>query len=79
MMARPNLKDSFLEYALKASKKGTRIFYHAFCKDENIKNVAKDLVDEAKEYGKKIKIKSIAFAGEIAPYKHRHRIEIIVK
>jgi len=78
MMSRPNLKHSFLEYGLKASKKNTRIFYHAFCKDEDIKKIAEKLIEEAKEFKRKIKIKNIVFAGEIAPYKHRYRIEIKV-
>lgn len=79
MMARPNLKDSFLEYALKASKKGTRIFYHLFCRDEDLKEEVDKLVDEAKELGRKIKIQKKVFAGDIAPYKHRYRIDIVVK
>ena len=79
MMSRPNLKDSFLEYALKASKKGTKIFYHLFCRDVDLNEEVEKLVLEAKELGRKIKIKGKVFAGEIAPYKHRYRIEIVVK
>jgi tRNA (guanine37-N1)-methyltransferase len=78
MMARPNLKDSFLEQALIASKKGTRIFYHLFCRDKDLKEEVEKLVSEAKELGRKIQVKKKVFAGEIAPYKHRYRIEIKV-
>jgi len=78
MMARPNLKDSFLESALIVSKKGTRIFYHAFCRDNEIDNVCENLVNEAKDLKRKVRIQKKIFAGEIAPYKHRYRIEIIV-
>jgi tRNA (guanine37-N1)-methyltransferase len=78
MMARPNLKPSFLEYALKVSKKGTGIFYHLFCKDENLNDEIEKLVLEAKALKRTIKIKEKVFAGEIAPYKHRYRIEMIV-
>ena len=78
MMARPNLKNSFLEPALKVSKKGTRIFYHLFCKDEDLDNEVEKLINEAKDLKRKIKIKKKVFAGEIAPYKFRYRIEILV-
>tara|TARA_Y100000034_G_scaffold14224_1_gene14884 strand:+ start:700 stop:1479 length:780 start_codon:yes stop_codon:yes gene_type:complete len=78
MMARPNLKQSFLKSALVVSKKGTRIFYHAFCKDKDIKKIVEGLVKEAKGFGKKIKVRKTVFAGEIAPYKHRYRVEIVV-
>lgn len=78
MMSRPNLKDSFLESAFRVSKKGTRIFYHLFCRDTDLKEEVEKLVNESKELGRKIKIVRKVFAGEIAPYKHRYRIEIKV-
>ena len=78
MMARPNLKTTFLEQALKVSKKGTKIFYHGFCRDSDLKNLKKDLINEAKKLKRKIKITKVVKAGEIAPYKFRYRIEIIV-
>ena len=76
MMARPKLKDSFLEYAFKVSKKGTKIFYHGFCRDEDLDNLIKGIKEESKIFGKRIKVNKILKAGEIAPYKHRWRIEI---
>ncbi len=78
IMARPNLKESFLKYGLRASKKGTRLFYYGFCKDDKIKKMADDLQKEAKKLKRNIKIKNIVPAVEIAPYKHRYRIEIEV-
>ncbi len=78
MMTRPNLKTSFLEQALKASKKGTRIFYHGFCHVDKLKELKQELLDEAKQLKRKIKITKIAKAGDIAPFKLRWRIEIKV-
>jgi tRNA (guanine37-N1)-methyltransferase len=78
MMARPNLEESFLKYALEVSKKGSRIFYHAFCREDELGNYAEELKKEARECKRKIKIKEIIKAGEIAPYKFRYRIEILV-
>ena len=79
MMARPNLKPSFLEYALRVSKKGTKIFYHLFCHKDNLKDELKKLELEAKKLKRKIKIKDVVIAGDIAPYKFRYRVEMIVK
>jgi tRNA (guanine37-N1)-methyltransferase len=78
MMARPNLKESFLEYALGVSKKGTRIFYHAFCRDSELVDVKEQLVEEAKRLKRTVKIERVVKAGEIAPYKLRYRIDMIV-
>ncbi|MBD3252975.1 hypothetical protein GF386_04540 [Candidatus Pacearchaeota archaeon] len=78
IMARPNLKESFLKWGLKASKKNTRLFYHAFCNIDEIKEVSEKLVREAKELGRKIKIREIVKSGDIAPYKFRFRIEFRV-
>lgn len=78
IMARPNLSYSFLKYGLIPCKKGTRLFYYCFCKDNELKNVINELKKEALELKRKIKIKNSVFAGEIAPYKHRFRIEIEV-
>ncbi|VVB78990.1 tRNA (guanine(37)-N1)-methyltransferase Trm5b [uncultured archaeon] len=78
VMARPNLKETFLKQGLIASKKGTRLFYYGFCKDDEIKRMTDELEKEANKNKRKIKIEKIIPAGEIAPYKHRYRVEINV-
>jgi len=78
VMARPNLKESFLKYALKVSKKGTRIFYYGFCRNSELNKLLDQLKKEATDNKNKIKFVEIAKAGEIAPYKYRYRIEIKV-
>lgn len=78
IMARPNLKDSFLKYGLIASKKGARLFYYGFCKDDELDEMIEKIKKEAEKFKRKIKILKTEQAGEIAPYKHRYRIEIKV-
>ena len=78
IMTRPNLKESFLKYGLKASKKGSKIFYYGFCHQDDLKKLKQDLIDEAKKLKRKIKIIKTTKAGDIAPYKYRYRIEIKV-
>jgi len=78
IMTRPNLKTTFLEQALKVSKKNTRIFYHGFCKNNELKDLKQKLTNEAKQLKRKIKITKTIKAGEIAPFKFRYRIEMKV-
>ncbi|MFA5258783.1 MAG: hypothetical protein WC979_06355 [Candidatus Pacearchaeota archaeon] len=76
IMARPNLKETFLKYGLEVSKKGTRLFYYGFCRDEEINDLVDILKSEANKLKRKIKVIEIVPSGEIAPYKHRFRIEL---
>ncbi len=78
VMTRPNLKESFLKPALFAAKKGTRVFYHAFCHEKEIGELTENLKQEARKLKKSIAIKKITAVGNIAPYKYRYRIEIVV-
>jgi len=75
VMPRPQLKDSFLKEAFLLSKKGTRIYYYDFCKEEDINLIVEKVKTEAKIVRKKIKILEVKKAGEIAPYKVRLRID----
>lgn len=78
LMARPNLKTTFLEQALKVSKKGTKIFYHGFCHQDKLAELKQSLIAEAESLNRKIKITETKKIGDIAPYKFRYRIEIRV-
>ncbi|MEK6918051.1 MAG: hypothetical protein AABW51_03820 [Nanoarchaeota archaeon] len=78
VMPRPQLKDSFLNEAFSLSKKGTRIYYYDFCM-EDAKNLVLDKIkNEAVKAKKKIKILKMKNAGEIAPYKNRVRVDLVV-
>jgi len=78
VMPRPNLKDSFLKQALGVSKKGTRIIYYGFCSENKKENMIEELLKEAKKFKRKIKIIRVLEAGDIAPYEHRYRVELLV-
>ena len=78
IMPRPQLKDSFLKEAFFLSKKGTRIFYYDFCKEDEINMIVNKIKAEAKKYRKQVKILKIKKAGEIAPYRYRIRVDFRV-
>ncbi len=78
VMARPNLKDSFLDVALKAVKKGGTIHYYGFCKEDEIEEMKEMIEDEAKRAKKKIKIFGVERAGDIGVRKFRWRVDLKV-
>lgn len=78
VMARPQLKDSFLKEAFMLSKKGTKIYYYDFCKIEDIDKIVEKIKNEARQNRKKIKILRKKIAGEIGPYKVRLRVDFRV-
>jgi len=78
VMARPNLKETFLKYALNVSKSGTRIYYHCFCHQDDLEKNLERLKEEAKKEKREIRILSVRKTGDIAPYKFRYGVEIKV-
>lgn len=78
VMARPNLKETFLKEGLMASKKGSKIIYYGFSSESKKDEMLSVLQKEAKKLKRKIKILKCLEAGDIAPYEHRYRIEISV-
>src|SRR3989344_2311365 len=78
VMPRPQLKDSFLKEAFSLSKKGTRIYYYDFCKDDEISLVVDKVKNEALIAKKKIKVTKVKLAGEIGPYRYRIRVDLRV-
>jgi len=75
VMPRPQLKETFLKEAFQLSKRNTRIYYYDFCKEDEIASIVEKIKEEAKKFGKKIKILKIKKAGELAPYKIRLRVD----
>jgi len=75
VMPRPQLKNTFLKQAFLLSKKGTRIYYYDFCKNDKIDEIIEKIKSESKKYKKRIKILNVKKAGEIAPYKLRIRVD----
>jgi len=78
VMPRPNLKNSFLEDGFKLVKKGTKIHYYCFGHEDKLGKLIKQVHEESKKAKKKIKILKIKKAGNIAPYKFRYRVDILV-
>ncbi len=62
LMPRPNLNDSFLDSALRFSRKGTLIYYHGFGTKEKVLREINH---------KKLKLIYLRKAGDIAPRKWR--------
>jgi tRNA G37 N-methylase Trm5 len=78
IMPRPNLKYSFLKEALSVSGKNTKIIYYGFCSEKDLEKMLASLHKEALKCKKRLKITNIKEAGDIAPYEHRYRVEMIV-
>ena len=78
VMARPNLKDSFLDVAFKKIKKGGMIYYYGFYSEEDVELMKKMILDEAKRVHKKVKIVRVKKAGDIGTRKYRYRVDISV-
>lgn len=69
LMTRPNLEETFLDSALKYSKKGTLIYYHGF-------GIKEKILEEVKN--KRLKVLYIRKAGDIAPGKYRWLVKMKV-
>jgi tRNA (guanine37-N1)-methyltransferase len=78
IMARPNLKDSFLDVAFSLVKNKGLIHYYGFYHEMDLQEL-KDLVKlEAEKAGKKIKILRVKKAGDIGAFKYRYRVDFRV-
>lgn len=78
VMARPNLKDSFLDIAFPVVKKGGVIHYYGFYKEDEVSEMEKLINEEASKAGRKIKILRVVRAGDVGPYRFRFRADIKV-
>ncbi len=79
VMARPQLKNTFLENIFPLTKKKTRVYYYDFCKEDEIDSKIQMVKEIAFKVKKKIKILNVKKAGEIGPFKFRIRIDFIVE
>jgi len=78
VMARPNLKDSFLDVAFPRVKKRGAIHYYGFYREEDKAELRELILSEAKKARKKVKILKVKKAGNIAPYAYRYRVDLKV-
>lgn len=79
VMARPNLKDSFLDVVFPKVKSKGIIHYYGFYEEKDRDKMKNMILDEAKKAGRKIRILGIKKAGEIAVKKYRYRADFSVK
>lgn len=76
MMARPQLKDDFLDCALKVSEKGTIIHFHDFLKESEMPKASFEKIKNAcKKAKKKFKILRWKKALEVGLRKWRIRVD----
>lgn len=78
IMARPNLKDSFLDVAFLVIKKNGIIHYYGFYPELDLEKMNGMIINESKKAKKKIKITRIKKAGEIGVKKYRYRADLKV-
>ena len=78
VMARPNLRDSFLDIAFRVIRKNGVIYYHGFYLEEEKEKMIEMIFREAKKARKKIKIINVKKAGEIGVRRWRYRVDFRV-
>ncbi|MEK6852475.1 MAG: methyltransferase domain-containing protein [Nanoarchaeota archaeon] len=78
VMPRPQLKDLFLVEAFMLARKGCKMNFHDFVKENEIPLTRKKIEKEAKREGRKIKSFSLKKIGEIAPHKYRVRADFVL-
>jgi tRNA (guanine37-N1)-methyltransferase len=76
VMARPNLKDSFLDVSFPRVKKGGIIHYYGFYNEADLDKMKELIEKEAGKAKRKIKILRIKKAGDIGAYKFRYRADL---
>ncbi len=76
IMARPNLKDNFLDAAFPKIKKGGIMHYYGFYSEDDIGRLKELILDEALKVRKKIRILRFKKAGEIGVRRYRYRVDI---
>lgn len=78
VMARPNLKDDFLDVVFPLIRKGGMIHYYGFYDEASVSELKELIVIRAEEAKRKIKILGISKAGDIGVKKFRYRVDLKV-
>ena len=78
VMARPNLKDDFLDVSFLLVKKNGIIHYYGFYDEDKMDSMIKMINQRAKEAKRKIKILLVKKAGDIGVKKYRYRSDVRV-
>jgi len=75
-MLRPNLEETFLDAALKVSKKGTVIYYHSFSESEE--NTKEEIMKDIVKAKRKVSKLDFRKAGDIGVRKNRYSVKFKV-
>jgi len=75
-MLRPNLEETFLDAALKVSKKGTVIYYHSFSESEE--NTKEEIMKDIVKAKRKVSKLDFRKAGDIGVRKNRYSVKFNV-
>lgn len=78
VMARPNLKDSFLDVAFPLAKKGGIIHYYGFYEESEVNELKELIMNQAEKAKKKVKILKTKKAGDIGLRRYRYRVDFKV-
>ena len=78
VMARPNLRESFLDLGFGAVRKGGVIHYYGFYPLDEREEMISMVQGEAVRAGRRIKILRVKKAGEIGTKKYRFRVDLKV-
>lgn len=78
VMARPNLKDSFLDVGFRAIRKNGMIHYYGFYLESGIDEMLEMIKTEAKKARRQIRILKVKKAGNIGIEKFRWRVDLKV-
>lgn len=76
VMARPKLKDSFLDLAFKKIKSGGVIHYYGFYEEKKLDDLRTMVLHESRKARKKVKIRGIKKAGDVGAYRYRYRADL---
>ncbi len=76
VMARPNLKDSFLDVALPRVKRGGMVHYYGFCREEERAAMEAMILSEGKKRRRTMRIVRVKRAGDIGVRTWRWRFDI---
>lgn len=79
VLARPNLRDTFLTPTLRVVRKGTIIHYYGFCHEDALDQMKEALLVEGTKAGVKLRLLGTKKAGDIGTRKYRYRIDMVVK
>ena len=76
VMARPNLKDDFLDVSFPKCKKGGMIHYYGFYDEDKLDELRELIYHEAQKAGRKVKILAVSKAGDVWIRKYRYMADI---